>query len=675
MSAYGRSRPHWMRRQLIAVEVGDPSDATSWPSASMIDAVFGELRRGGPDLGDASAEVAPGGPSVGRRPGTTGRGRVAWIASSALSGRADPVVGSLGGQRPQRRNDAVAGVLYTRNASLRRRASGTTPPAALRRSASARSTRSSGRRRHSERRVSNTVTGRSSVSAMPIARSVIAGAGDRVPWRHGMPAVRRSSDDELDRPGRNPCQRCAMRRGRGAPPDGRADAATARSPLALAAAGAGLEAHHRRRRCREADWRRSATAAGRVARWPAIVERLSASTGTASWLPWSDVIDRADRCVVDLTAPSEAPGRPAPSLVRRIDPPWATSVHRTSPCWSRHSVRGRWAGRSLARHAGDRPRPDRQPVQASRLRVPVGGDLRRLPQHLRLRPARLRCMLRNVRDAWIRAMVQERDDVVLIDAAILGPPQVWEASGHLANFSDPLVDCTNCKNRFRLDKLDDPEHLPELRQARHVHRGPPVQPDVQDPRRPGRGRRRRRLPAARDGAGHVRQLHQRAADDAQEAAVRHRPGRQGVPQRDHAAELDLPHPRVRADGDGVLRAAGRRRRSGTSTGATSASTGTSDLGIPPDQLRLRAARRRRAVALLGRHVRRRVPVPVGLRRARGHRPAHRLRPQASTPQHSGEKLDYFDPRPTSATRRTSSSRPPASPARWPRSCSRPTTRT
>ncbi len=64
-------------------------------------------------------------------------------------------------------------------------------------------------------------------------------------------------------------------------------------------------------------------------------------------------------------------------------------------------------------------------------------------------------MLRNVKDAWIRTMVQQRDDVVLIDAAILGPPQVFEASGHLANFSDPLVDCTVCKRRFREDQLDD----------------------------------------------------------------------------------------------------------------------------------------------------------------------------------------------------------------------------
>jgi len=63
-------------------------------------------------------------------------------------------------------------------------------------------------------------------------------------------------------------------------------------------------------------------------------------------------------------------------------------------------------------------------------------------------------MLRNVKDAWVRSMVQQRDDVVLIDAAILGPPQVFEASGHLANFSDPLVDCTVCNRRFRADQLD-----------------------------------------------------------------------------------------------------------------------------------------------------------------------------------------------------------------------------
>jgi glycyl-tRNA synthetase len=69
-------------------------------------------------------------------------------------------------------------------------------------------------------------------------------------------------------------------------------------------------------------------------------------------------------------------------------------------------------------------------------------------------------LLRNVKDQWWRSMVQMRDDVVGLDAAILGPPAVFEASGHLDNFSDPLVDCRVCKERFRLDKLDDPDTCP-----------------------------------------------------------------------------------------------------------------------------------------------------------------------------------------------------------------------
>jgi glycyl-tRNA synthetase len=69
-------------------------------------------------------------------------------------------------------------------------------------------------------------------------------------------------------------------------------------------------------------------------------------------------------------------------------------------------------------------------------------------------------LLRNVKDAWWRSMVQLRHDVLGLDAAILSPPAVWEASGHLANFTDPLVDCKQCKERFRLDKLDDPTTCP-----------------------------------------------------------------------------------------------------------------------------------------------------------------------------------------------------------------------
>lgn len=63
-------------------------------------------------------------------------------------------------------------------------------------------------------------------------------------------------------------------------------------------------------------------------------------------------------------------------------------------------------------------------------------------------------MLRNVKNAWWRSMVQLRDDVVGIDAAILSPPAVWAASGHLATFTDPLVDCKKCNERLRADQID-----------------------------------------------------------------------------------------------------------------------------------------------------------------------------------------------------------------------------
>src|SRR3954467_9188555 len=62
---------------------------------------------------------------------------------------------------------------------------------------------------------------------------------------------------------------------------------------------------------------------------------------------------------------------------------------------------------------------------------------------------------RNVKDAWWRAMGQERDDVVGLDSAIPMAPRVWEARGHLATFTDPLVDCRNCKERFRADQLPE----------------------------------------------------------------------------------------------------------------------------------------------------------------------------------------------------------------------------
>jgi glycyl-tRNA synthetase len=61
---------------------------------------------------------------------------------------------------------------------------------------------------------------------------------------------------------------------------------------------------------------------------------------------------------------------------------------------------------------------------------------------------------RNLKEAWWKDMVQSRDDMVGLDTSILMHPQVWVASGHIENFSDPLVECKSCKKRFRQDELE-----------------------------------------------------------------------------------------------------------------------------------------------------------------------------------------------------------------------------
>ncbi|HUT34662.1 MAG TPA: glycine--tRNA ligase [Planctomycetota bacterium] len=68
---------------------------------------------------------------------------------------------------------------------------------------------------------------------------------------------------------------------------------------------------------------------------------------------------------------------------------------------------------------------------------------------------------RNVKEAWWNTVVRDREDVVGIDASILMHPRVWEASGHVAGFTDPLVDCKGCKKRFRADHIADAKRCPE----------------------------------------------------------------------------------------------------------------------------------------------------------------------------------------------------------------------
>ena len=187
----------------------------------------------------------------------------------------------------------------------------------------------------------------------------------------------------------------------------------------------------------------------------------------------------------------------------------------------------------------------------------------------------------NIKQVWWRDFVQQRADMVGLDASILMHPTVWKASGHVDHFTDPMVDCRECRHRFRADQIDEMpwiHYCPATKGNKFTipageactHCGArgrlcpdcgkgeltaaaPVQPHVQDVHGAGGGGRVGHLPAPGDRAGHLRQLRQRAPVDAAQAPLRHRPDRQGVPQRDHAGQLHLPDARVRADGDRVLR--------------------------------------------------------------------------------------------------------------------------
>lgn len=79
----------------------------------------------------------------------------------------------------------------------------------------------------------------------------------------------------------------------------------------------------------------------------------------------------------------------------------------------------------------------------------------------------------NIKNAWIRSMIQERDDIYLLDSAIFMHPKAWIASGHVDNFDDPMIDCKDCKFRYRADhfldefniKIDDKAPVEEINQV------------------------------------------------------------------------------------------------------------------------------------------------------------------------------------------------------------------
>ena len=163
-------------------------------------------------------------------------------------------------------------------------------------------------------------------------------------------------------------------------------------------------------------------------------------------------------------------------------------------------------------------------------------------------------------------------------------------------------------------------------QGLRARRAPAVQPHVQDLHGPRGGGRGHRLPASRDGAGLLRQLPQRADHRAPEGALRRGPDRQGVPERDHARELHLPHARIRAGRDAVLRHSGDRRGVVRALARCPHGVSHRNAGHPRRSPPLQRARPGRAGAL--REARGGHPVRVSHRMegAGGHPQPHRLRP-------------------------------------------------
>ena len=266
-------------------------------------------------------------------------------------------------------------------------------------------------------------------------------------------------------------------------------------------------------------------------------------------------------------------------------------------------------------------------------------------------------MKNNIRQRWLEAMVQERDDIVLIDSAIILHPRVWEASGHVEGFTDPLVDCRTCKLRFREDQLGQrPVRARSRRSTRarlrlRPDRGAPVQPDVPDDRR-----RRSRRPASQAF------LRPETAQGIfinfkNVAQLARRKPPFGIAQTGKSFRNEI------TPGNFLFRVRefeqmemeffvppGRGGASGTATGSTRGSAGTCATGCALAPARARA-RPGGALALLAGDERHRVRLPDRLVGARGRRQPRRLRPDAGTPSSRARRSSGSAPRARSGTSR------------------------
>ena len=276
-------------------------------------------------------------------------------------------------------------------------------------------------------------------------------------------------------------------------------------------------------------------------------------------------VDRTISAYAHLSSPGTAPtataSRSSASILRPDPTTRRTRDRRPDPRSER-----RRAGRRRARH-------DRLALEAARVHLSVVGDLRRDQRRLGLRAAggraqeqrQARLVAGDGPGAGRHRRPRCRDPDAPAGLGDLGPRgQLQRPAGRVRDgppaFPARRAARGGAPDRDRAARPDDRRatraQVPGRR--RTALGAAPLQPDVQDVHGPGRGGRLGRLPATRDRAGLVRQLQERPAVVAQEAAVRDRPDRQVVPQRDQPGQLRLPDARVRADGDAVLRPPGGR---------------------------------------------------------------------------------------------------------------------
>ena len=267
----------------------------------------------------------------------------------------------------------------------------------------------------------------------------------------------------------------------------------------------------------------------------------------------------------------------------------------------------------------------------------------------------------NVKNEWWRSMLQERDDIVALDSAILQSPKVWEASGHLAGFTDPLVQCLGkCKRRWREDHLREavaaeggdpdgelkcPECGGDLSEPRNfnlmfeTHVGPVAGEGSEVYLRPetaqgifinfknvlGFARKKPPFGIAQVGKSFRNEI---------------TPGNFIFRTREfEQMEMEFFVPPDEAE---------RWYREWIEI----RERWYTDLGLRPDHLRIRAARRRRALPLLVGHERRRVPLPDRLVGAGGRSPTAATSTSPSTPRTPARSSSTSTSRRKSATSRT-----------------------